>query len=202
MVLLLLLCVSRPQGIASDAALEDLGLCLGGPGVEGGEAAWIEGVLAAPASGHSIPVGIKHGGIKELISWDPGDARYAGMLGATVTGGMWLLWVFLASGSSAPGRIEHKGGRDSWIIVTLGVPSVQGHKLPQTQELWTYLSLFLPSVKATQLCTILCDPMDYTVHGILQARVPEWVAFPFSRGSSPPRNRTQVFRIADGFFTS
>ena len=32
-----------------------------------------------------------------------------------------------------------------------------------------------------------CDPMDYTVHGILQARMLEWVAFPFSRGSSQPR---------------
>ena len=44
--------------------------------------------------------------------------------------------------------------------------------------------------------------MDYTVHGILQARIPEWVAFPFSRGSSRPRDQTQVFCIADGFFTS
>ena len=31
-----------------------------------------------------------------------------------------------------------------------------------------------------------CDPIDYTVHGILQARILEWVAFPFSRGSSQP----------------
>ena len=35
-------------------------------------------------------------------------------------------------------------------------------------------------VKVAQLCLTLCDPMDYTVHGILQARVLEWVAFPFS----------------------
>ena len=34
----------------------------------------------------------------------------------------------------------------------------------------------------------LCDPMYYAVHGILQARVLEWVAFPFSRGSSQPRS--------------
>ena len=40
------------------------------------------------------------------------------------------------------------------------------------------------------------------VHGILQARILEWVAFPFSRGSSQPRARTQVSHIADGFFTS
>ena len=32
----------------------------------------------------------------------------------------------------------------------------------------------------------LCDPVDYTVHGILQARILQWVAFPFSRGSSQP----------------
>ena len=39
-------------------------------------------------------------------------------------------------------------------------------------------------VKVAQLCPTLCDPIDYTVHGILQARILEWVAFPFSRGSS------------------
>ena len=41
------------------------------------------------------------------------------------------------------------------------------------------------------LCLTLCDPMNYTVHGILQARILEWVAFPFSRGSSQPRDQTQ-----------
>ena len=40
----------------------------------------------------------------------------------------------------------------------------------------------------------------YTVHGVLQARTLEWVAFPFSRGSSQPRDRTQVSPIAGGFF--
>ena len=43
-------------------------------------------------------------------------------------------------------------------------------------------------VKVAQSCPTLCNPMDYTVHGILQARVLEWVAFPFSRGSSQPRS--------------
>ena len=43
-------------------------------------------------------------------------------------------------------------------------------------------------VKVAQLCPALCNPMDYTVHGILQARVLEWVAFPFSRGPSQPRD--------------
>ena len=57
-------------------------------------------------------------------------------------------------------------------------------------------------VKVAQSYLTLCDPMDYTVHGILQARILKWVAFPFSRGSSQPRDRTQVSRIAGGFFTS
>ena len=57
-------------------------------------------------------------------------------------------------------------------------------------------------VKVAQSCLTLCDPMGYTVHGILQARILEWVAFPFSRGSSQPRDQTQVSRIAGGFFTS
>ena len=42
----------------------------------------------------------------------------------------------------------------------------------------------------------------YTVHGILQARILEWVVFPFSSGSSQPRDRIQVSPVAGGFFTS
>ena len=57
-------------------------------------------------------------------------------------------------------------------------------------------------VKVTQSCPTLCDPIDYTVHGILQARILQWVAFPFSRGSSQPRDQTQVSCIAGRFFTS
>ena len=41
-------------------------------------------------------------------------------------------------------------------------------------------------VKVAQSCSTLCNLMDYTVHGILQARILEWVAVPFSRGSSQP----------------
>ena len=57
-------------------------------------------------------------------------------------------------------------------------------------------------VQVAQLCPTLCDPMDYTVPGILQARILEWVAFPFSRGFSQPRNQTRVSCIAGRFFTS
>ena len=44
--------------------------------------------------------------------------------------------------------------------------------------------------------------ITWIVHGILQARMLEWVAFPFSRGSSQPRDWTQVSHITGGFFTS
>ena len=54
-------------------------------------------------------------------------------------------------------------------------------------ELTAHLGLMYPFIlkeKVAQSCLTLCDSMDYTVHGILQARILEWVAFPFSRGSS------------------
>ena len=56
--------------------------------------------------------------------------------------------------------------------------------------------------KVIQSCLTLCDLMDHTVHGIIQARILEWVAFPFSRRSSQPRDWTQVSHTAGGFFTS
>ena len=57
-------------------------------------------------------------------------------------------------------------------------------------------SLTEKKVKVAQLCLTVYNPMDYTVHGILHTRILEWVAFPFSRGSS--RDLTQVSR-ADYF---
>ena len=57
-------------------------------------------------------------------------------------------------------------------------------------------------MKVFQSCLTLCNPMDYMVHGILQARTLERVAIPFFRGSSQPKDQTQVSHIAGGFFTS
>ena len=57
-------------------------------------------------------------------------------------------------------------------------------------------------VKVTQSCPTLCNPIDYTVHGIHQARILAWVAYPFSRGSSWSRNWTGVSHIGGRFFTS
>ena len=64
-------------------------------------------------------------------------------------------------------------------------------------SLWMFLGSESCSVMST-----LCEPMDYTVYGTLQARILEWAVFPFSRGSSQPRDRTQVSHITGRFFTS
>ena len=56
-------------------------------------------------------------------------------------------------------------------------------------------------VKVAQWCLTLCDPLAYTVRGILQARIMEWVAIPFSKRSSQPRNHTQVSHTVDSLPT-
>ena len=73
-------------------------------------------------------------------------------------------------------------------------------------EAHSVLAYFKMKVKVAQSCSTLCDPMDgslpgSSVHGILQARILEWLAIPFSRRSSQLRDRIQVSRIACGFFT-
>ena len=66
---------------------------------------------------------------------------------------------------------------------------------------------YLVKVLIVQLCLTLCNHVDYSppgssVHGILQARILEWVAVPSSRGSSWPRDQTWVSCIAGRFFTA
>ena len=61
-------------------------------------------------------------------------------------------------------------------------------------------------VLVAQSCSTLLDPMDYSlpgnpIHGILQARILEWVAISFSRASSQPRDLTQISRIAGKLLT-
>ena len=53
-------------------------------------------------------------------------------------------------------------------------------------------------LQVAQSCLILCDPMDYIVHGIIQARIVEWVAIPFFRGFSQPKSPA----LQVDFFTS
>ena len=101
---------------------------------------------------------------------------------------------------ATPKRKSAGDGSRKWLKVSrAGVPFSLSYSL--------YLALSIPWLcLVTQSCPTLCDPMDCnlpdsSVHGILQARIREWVAIPFSRGSSRPRDRTQVFRIAGRFFT-
>ena len=70
-------------------------------------------------------------------------------------------------------------------------------------NLYTHMGV---CAKSLQLCPTLCDPMDCSppgssMHGILQARILEWVVMPSSRGSSQPRDQTCVSYLAGGFFT-
>ena len=68
------------------------------------------------------------------------------------------------------------------------------------------MKMSFSTAKSLQLCLTLCNHMDYSplgssVHGILQTRILEWVATPFSRGSPQPRARTWVSCIGGRFFT-
>ena len=70
----------------------------------------------------------------------------------------------------------------------------------------TILQINYVLVLISQLCPAICDPMDCSlpgssIHGILQARILEWIVISFSRGSSWPRDRIQVSVIAGRFFT-
>ena len=102
----------------------------------------------------------------------------------------------------------------SWRGEPGGLQSIGWKELDITKELsmhaWRLnllLSLYCNvCVLVTQSYPTLCQPMDYnppgsSVHGILPARILEWVAIPYSRGSSRPRNQTWVSFIAGRFFT-
>ena len=74
------------------------------------------------------------------------------------------------------------------------------HNIVQPPALTTYKTFV--KVKVAQSCLSLCNPMDYTDHGILQTRILNWVAVPFSKGSSQLRDQTQLSWISCRFFTS
>ena len=80
----------------------------------------------------------------------------------------------------------------------------------QTVRAWSGQSLQIPKAESksevAQSCQTLCDPVDcsppfFSVHEIFQARILEWVAISFSRGSNWPKDQTQVSCIAGRLFT-
>ena len=87
----------------------------------------------------------------------------------------------------------------------------QQHCCPRTSlrppcAIFLFLSTQLKVSEVAQSCLTLCDPMDSSlrgsaIHGIFQARILEWAAISFSRGSSPPRDQIRVSCIADRRFT-
>ena len=96
--------------------------------------------------------------------------------------------------------IFYTTGKPVLSLVTLGPgQAVLLLAWQATSSLWVTAWFW---VKVAQSCPTLYNSKDDTFHGILQARILEWVAFPFSRGSSQPRDQTQVSLIAGGFFTS
>ena len=80
-------------------------------------------------------------------------------------------------------RMKVRLGNSEWVISAEWQSSLEAENAEMRLGL---------KVKVTQLCPTFCNPMDYTVHGILQARILEWVDFPCSRGSSQPRDGTRV----------
>ena len=84
-----------------------------------------------------------------------------------------------------------------WVMfgLTVSVVHYMGFDLCKMTGIYYY-----SEAKIAQSSLTLCDPMDHTVHWIFQARILEWVAVPFSRGSFQPRDRTLVSHIADRFF--
>ena len=81
-------------------------------------------------------------------------------------------------------------------------PVVPGAPTPHLSSPWVYTAYSAVCCSVSQSCPTLCDLVDYPVHGILQARILEWITFPFSRGSSQPRDWTQVSHFAGGFVAS
>ena len=118
-----------------------------------------------------------------------------------------MLWQRGLFNSMKLWAIPHGAIQDGRIIVKISVQNVVGLLEKEMTTHSSVLSWSLPwklkvEVKVTQSCLTLCDRMDYRVHGILQTRILEWVALPFSRGSSQPGDWTQVSLIAGGSFTT
>ena len=149
-------------GFAPEAALEDLGLPLWGPGVEvvqllGSQGFWQPQVLRGVGGWGSRKYSALEGYGDQLVSklqysclenplpdreaWQPTVYRVA-------KSSSWPKWHcthrrrLLACSSSLPVRVECEGGMVSWLVRTLAAPSVQAHGLLPVQELWPCQGLF------------------------------------------------------------
>ena len=109
---------------------------------------------------------------------------------------MWRLSIMLVNNQwVTEGIKEEIKKKNTWRQMKL---ETQWLKIHSKQQKQFYKGK--EKVKVTWSDLTLCDPMDYAVHGTLQAGRLEWVAFPFSRRSSQHRDRTQVSCIVGRFF--
>ena len=148
-----------PLGFAPEAALEDLGLPLWGPGMEvvqllGCQGFWQHQVLRGVGVWGSRKYSALEGYGNQywpirssMFAWrtpslteKPGRPQSTGSqrIGHYRSDPVRLDARFLSCGSSAPVRVEHDGGAAAWLVGTLAAPSVQGHGLPLPQELWSW----------------------------------------------------------------
>ena len=103
-------------------------------------------------------------------------------------------WVFWIRAFLWRVKCDLAGRNSSWTSAGASIPG----SVPSPSGAPYSVSLFrMCESEVAQSCPTLCDPVDCNqlgsfVHGILQARILEWIATSFSRGSSRPRDRTQV----------
>ena len=114
------------------------------------------------------------------------------------------LKITISKKQNLSNRLKTTGKKSKWAwrLSNRNYPLLRKDKDLAEMETQWYMKVLV-----AQSCLTLYDPMDCSlpgssVHGVLQARILEWVVIPFSRGSSHPRNQSQVSCTAGGFFTS
>ena len=117
--------------------------------------------------------------------------------------GLWVITICLCVGFCSAGKEV-----PFWLVMLITDEAMQlwEQRAWEITQSSSQFSVNLSEELVTKSCPTLCNPMDCSlpdssVHRILQARILEWVAIPFSRGSSWPRDQTRVSCIAGRFFT-
>ena len=139
--------------------------------------------------------------LRDPIDGSPLGSSVPGILQTRI-----LEWVAISFSNAWKWKMKVKSLSRVWLFTT---PWTTAYQAPPSmgfsrQEYWSGLPL--PSPLVAQSCPTLCDPVECSpqstsVHGIIQARILEWVAMPSSSGSFQPRDQTQVSHIAGRVFT-
>ena len=108
-------------------------------------------------------------------------------------------WIHLSSRNKI--QINHMGLKIALCMCRWGKLWTKRYQEKKKRKTKNPNFCFWSEVKVTQLCSTLCHPMDY-IQSMEFSRPEYWVALLFSRGSSQPRDRTQVSHLAGRLFTS